>query len=166
MKLGPSFQSINRVLQKLELYIGTTCFIVLFVLMVANCFGRYVLEKPILWADELNNYLFVWLGFLGAAYVMGNDGHIRVTSVLDKMPPLGRFITVQICNLIFIVMCIIFMEPLFRLLRVVPFSGLLRIPLKYVYFVLPLSFSLMGFHLINNIVQNTLKLLKEIKAQR
>ena len=136
----------------------------LFILMVANCFGRYVLEKPILWADELNNFLFVWVGFLGAAYVMSKDGHLRVTSVLDMMPPLGRYIVVQICNLIFIVMCIIFMEPLYRLLRVVSFSGLLRLPLKYVYFILPLSFGLMCFHLINNIVQDTLRLLADKNA--
>ena len=165
MKWGRFFQNINRTLQKCELFFGTACFIVLFILMIANCFGRYVLEKPILWADELNNYLFVWLGFLGAAYVMGNDGHIKVTSVLDKMPPLARYIVVQTCNLIFIAMCIIFMEPLSRLIRVVPFSGLLRIPLKYVYAILPLSFGLMGFHLLNNILQDTLRLLTERKAQ-
>ena len=165
MKWGRAFQNINKSLQKLELFLGTTCFIILFILMVANCFGRYVLGKPILWAEELNNFLFVWLGFLGAAFVMSNDGHIRVTSILDMMPPLGRYITVQICNLIFIVMCIIFMEPLYRLLRVVPFSGLLRIPLIYVYSILPLSFGLMAFHIVNNIVQDTLRLLIERKKQ-
>jgi TRAP-type C4-dicarboxylate transport system permease small subunit len=165
MKVGQYFQNINKILQKFELFLGTTCFIVLFSLMIANCFGRYVLERPILWAEELNNYLFVWFGFLGAAYVMSNDRHIKVTAILDMLPPLGRYIIVQICNLIFITMCIIFMEPLYRLLRVVPFSGLLRIPLIYVYSILPLSFGLMAFHIVNNIVQDTLRLLIERKKQ-
>ena len=166
MILGLIFQNINRVLQKCEVFIGTSCLIVLFALMIANAFGRYVLGKPILWADELNNFLFVWAGFLGAAYVMSNDGHLRVTAILNILPPLARYIVVQISNLIFIWVCLIYMEPLQRLLRVVPYSGLLRIPLRYVYFILPLSFGLMCFHLINNIVQDTLRMIAERKIQR
>ena len=165
MELGQNFKKISSVLQKIELVIGTACLFILFVLMVSNAFGRYVLGKPILWADELNNYLFVWVGFLGAAYVMGNDRHLRFTSILNLLPPLGRYITVQITNLIFIGACLLFMEPLSRVLRTVSFSGLMRIPLKYVYFVLPLSFGLMGLHCINNIVQNTRCYLSERKAK-
>ena len=166
MKWGQVFQKINRTMQKCEMVIGTVCLFVLFVLMISNCFGRYVLGKPILWVDELNNYLFVWTGFLGAAYIMGNDGHLRVTAILNILPPLGRYIAIQISNLVFIWVCVVFMEPLSRLLRAVTFSGLLRIPLKYVYFILPLSFGLMCFHIINNIVQDTLRLLTERKTRR
>ena len=166
MILGRILQNINRVLQKCEVFIGTSCLIVLFVLMIANAFGRYVLGRPILWAEELNNFLFVWAAFLGAAYVMGNDGHLRVTAILNILPPLFRFVVIQIANIIFIWVCVIFMEPLQRLLRVVPYSGLLRIPLRYVYFILPLSFGLMCFHIINNIVQDTLRIITERKTQR
>ena len=164
MKWGRIFQNFSSALQKFELVIGTTCLFSLFVLMVSNALGRYVLIKPILWADELNNYLFVWVGFLGAAYVMGNDTHLRFTAILNILPPLGHYITVLTTNLIFIVACFIFMEPLYRVLRTVSFSGLMRIPLKYVYFVLPLSFGLMCFHCINNAVQNTQRFLAERKA--
>ena len=45
----------------------------------------------------------------------------------------------------------------------VTFSGLLRIPLKYVYAILPVSFGLMSFHVLNNIVNDTCK---EIAASR
>jgi TRAP-type C4-dicarboxylate transport system permease small subunit len=123
--------------------------------MISNTFMRYVIASPILWSDELNNYLFVWMGFLGAAYIMGNDGHIRVTAILNILPPLGRYIVNIISNIIFIGACIIFMEPLYRLLEAVSFSGIMRIPLKYVYFILPLSFFFMAIHVINNIIQDS-----------
>ena len=165
MKWGRILQNFSNILQKCELITGTACLFTLFVLMVANALGRYVLAKPILWADELNNYLFVWVGFLGAAYVMANDKHLRFTAILNILPPLGRYIAVQITNLIFIGACIIYMEPLYRVLRTVSFSGLMRIPLKYVYFVLPLSFGLMCLHCINNSIQNTQRFLAERKAQ-
>ena len=166
MKWGQVLQKLSSALQKCELFAGTACLFTLFVLMVSNAMGRYVLAKPILWADELNNYLFVWVGFLGAAYVMGSDRHLSFTAILNLLPPTGRYIVVQITNIIFIGACLLFMEPLSRVLRTVSFSGLMRIPLIYVYFVLPLSFGLMCFHCINNIVQNTLRFLTERKVQQ
>jgi TRAP-type C4-dicarboxylate transport system permease small subunit len=122
---------------------------------------RYVMASPILWSDELNNYLFVWMGFMGAAYIMGNDGHIRVTAILNILPSLGRYIVNLTSNIIFIGACVIFLAPLFRLLEAVSFSGIMRIPLKFVYFVLPLSFVLMAIHVVNNTIQDSLKFFGE-----
>jgi TRAP-type C4-dicarboxylate transport system permease small subunit len=148
---------INRILQKTEMWIGVACLFVLFVLMLANTFGRYLLGIPILWADEFNNFLFVWVGFLGAAYIMGEDGHIRVTAIFTLLPRTVRFCVMQISNLIFLFMCVIFLEPCYRLLKAVTFSGIMRIPLEYIYIVIPLSFGFMGLHIINNIIRNTLR---------
>ena len=148
---------VNRILQRIEMFTGATCLFALFALMITNAFGRYVLNMPILWSDELNNYLFVWAGFLGAAYIVGNDGHIRVTAIFDILAPKGRFFVMQISNIIFLFMCAIFMEPCYRLLKAVTFSGIMRIPLEYIYVILPVSFGFMGLHTVNNILQNTLR---------
>jgi TRAP-type C4-dicarboxylate transport system permease small subunit len=161
MTIGRFSQKITGILQFLEMCIGSACLFVLFLLMISNTFMRYVVASPILWSDELNNYLFVWMGFLGAAYIMGNDGHIRVTAILNILPPLGKYIVNIISNVIFIVACVIFMAPLYRLLKAVSFSGIMRIPLEYVYFVLPLSFILMAIHVINNMIQDSQRFFNE-----
>jgi TRAP-type C4-dicarboxylate transport system permease small subunit len=155
MSIGRLFQKLTGILQFVEMCIGSACLFVLFLLMISNTFMRYVIASPILWSDELNNYLFVWMGFLGAAFIMGNDGHIRVTAILNILPPLGKYIVNIISNVIFIGACAIFMAPLFRLLDAVSFSGIMRIPLKFVYFVLPLSFFFMAIHVINNMIQDS-----------
>jgi TRAP-type C4-dicarboxylate transport system permease small subunit len=155
MSIGRIFRKTTAILQFIEMCIGSACLFVLFLLMISNTFMRYVLESPILWSDELNNYLFVWMGFLGAAYIMGNDGHIRVTAILNILPPLGKYVVNTISNIIFIGACIVFMEPLHRLLEAVSFSGIMRIPLKYVYFILPLSFFFMAIHVVNNMIQDS-----------
>jgi TRAP-type C4-dicarboxylate transport system permease small subunit len=92
---------------------------------------------------------------------MGNDGHIRVTAVFAALPRRARFCVAQISNLIILSMFILFMEPCYRLLKAVTFSGLMRIPLEYIYLVLPLSFSLMSLHIINNILQDILRFLND-----
>ncbi len=148
---------ISGVLQKIEVFIGSACLIALFTLMVVNAAARYLFDFPIIWSDEMNNFLFVWIGFLSCAYIMGNDGHIRITALTDALPPLARYILQTTTNIIMIVMFTIFIPYLFRLLGRVTFSGLLRIPLKFIYVIMPVSFILMCLHIVNNILQNTLR---------
>ena len=38
-------------------------------LICANAFGRYVLLKPIIWAEEVLGYSLVWMVYLGAVIV-------------------------------------------------------------------------------------------------
>jgi TRAP-type C4-dicarboxylate transport system permease small subunit len=47
---------------------------------------RYVFLHPIFWADELARYLMVWMIFLGAGKVAGNEGHVSVTILADRFP--------------------------------------------------------------------------------
>lgn len=49
-------------------------------------------------------------------------------------------------------------------MNMVTFSGLMRLPLKYVYFILPFSFSLMCLHIVNTMLQNTWKYIKARKG--
>ncbi len=147
---------ISRILQKIETFIGTACLIALFTLMIVNAGARYLFDFPIIWSDEMNNFLFIWIGFLSCAYIMGNDGHMRITVLLHALSPSARYIITTVTNCIMIVVFAVFIPSLFQLLGKVTYSGLLRIPLKYVYFIMPLSFILMILHIVNNVLQNTL----------
>ena len=146
---------ISRTLQKVEVFVGSACLILLFALMVINAAARYLFDFPIIWSDEMNNFFFIWIGFLSCAYVMGNDGHIRITALVNALPSLAKYVITTLTNLIMLGMFIVFIPPLFRLLGRVTFSGLLRIPLKFIYVIMPVSFILMCLHILNNIVQNT-----------
>jgi len=76
----------------------------MFTVMIVNVVSRYVLFKPIAWADELCNYLFIWMSFLASAYVMGNDGHVRVTALESRLPQKVRNIVHFSMNVIMLVM--------------------------------------------------------------
>ena len=44
----------------------------------ANIAGRYLFSEPILWAEEILNYLMVWSVFLGAVLVTWEGRHIKM----------------------------------------------------------------------------------------
>jgi len=47
---------------------------------------RYVLHRPVTWAEGLSRYLFVWSVFLGSALVIGVGEHISLPFFTDRLP--------------------------------------------------------------------------------
>jgi TRAP-type transport system small permease protein len=48
---------------------------------------RYVFAHPFVWADELANWLFVWVIYLGASVLVRYDAHLKVEIVIDRLSP-------------------------------------------------------------------------------
>ena len=155
--------AISKLLQRIEMFVGCTCLALLLGLMLFNAAGRYLFDFPVVWSDEMNGFFFVWMGFLSTAYVMGEDNHMRVTGLVDMMPRRVKYVLRTIMNVIMIAVFAYYIPGFIKLMGRVTFSGLLRLPLKYVYSILPISFVLMIIHIINNIVNDTCK---EIAASR
>ncbi|MGQ0683452.1 TRAP transporter large permease [Bradyrhizobium sp.] len=49
--------------------------------------ARYVLLSPLLWSDELASILFLWLAMLGSAVAFHRGEHMRMTALVNMMPP-------------------------------------------------------------------------------
>ena len=149
--------AISKTLQKIEMFVGCTCLALLLGLMLFNAAGRYLFDFPVVWSDEMNGFFFVWMGFLSTAYVMGEDNHMRVTGLVEMLPRRVQYVIRTIMNVIMIIAFIYYIPGFIKLMGRVTFSGLLRIPLKYVYSILPISFGLLIVHIVNNIVNDTCK---------
>ena len=155
--------AISKTLQKIEMFVGCTCLALLLGLMLFNAAGRYLFDFPVVWSDEMNGFFFVWMGFLSTAYVMGEDNHMRVTGLVDMMPRRVKYVLRTIMNVIMIAVFAYYIPGFIKLMGRVTFSGLMRLPLKYVYSILPICFVLLIIHIINNIVNDTCK---ELAASR
>ena len=155
--------AISKLLQRIEMFVGCTCLALLLGMMLFNAAGRYLFDFPVVWSDEMNGFFFVWMGFLSTAYVMGEDNHMRVTGLVDMMPRRVKYVLRTIMNVIMIAVFAYYIPGFIKLMGRVTFSGLLRLPLKYVYSILPICFVLMIIHIINNIVNDTCN---EIAASR
>ncbi len=61
-------------------------------ILFAGVISRYVFDNPIIWTDELAGFLFLWLAMLGTVVALRNDGHMRLTTLVNmSRPALGRW---------------------------------------------------------------------------
>lgn len=68
----------NNWYNKFEEYIPLILFLFIFSLMAIQVFTRYIFNFTLPWNIELCRYTFVWLTFVGAAYVRKMDSHIKI----------------------------------------------------------------------------------------
>lgn len=146
--------TVNSALQKLEQLLGCVALAALFFIMIANAALRYLFSSGINWSDELNGFLFIWFGFLAATYAMSTQSHLNITALANLLPPGAQLGLRTVMNGIMVTMFLLFMPPLGKLLRTLPIANVMRFPLRYVYLILPISFALMIYHILFNILQD------------
>jgi TRAP-type C4-dicarboxylate transport system permease small subunit len=56
------------------------------ILVVVEVFTRYVLNRPLMVADEVSAYMLVALSFLGLAYTWRQGGHVRISILVSRLP--------------------------------------------------------------------------------
>jgi len=50
-----------------------------------NVFARYFFHSPVVWILEISEYCVLYLVFLGAAFVLQHEGHVRVDLLLNSL---------------------------------------------------------------------------------
>ncbi|MGB5445000.1 MAG: TRAP transporter small permease [Psychromonas sp.] len=123
-------------------------------------FSRYVLNDPSSFTDELSRYLMVWLGLLGASYLFGIKGHLAITLLADSLPSkmntvLQFFINVLVLSFVSLAMIKGGVALMGRTMQ--QLSPALQIPMAYVYFILPLSGSVIILYVILNMLEPIFK---------
>ena len=60
------------------------------VLIGVQIFMRYVMGASLSWSEELARYFFIWATYVGIAYAVRKDAHIRVTMGTDLLSASGQ----------------------------------------------------------------------------
>lgn len=55
-----------------------------------GAFGRYLIELPVTWSEELARYLMIWAALLAISCGVARREHVAVTALLDKLPKEAR----------------------------------------------------------------------------
>jgi len=100
----------------IRLFDGTlSCFgviasIMIFLAMLgvtANVFLRYVFVSPIQWMLEVTEYLLLWITFLGAAWLLRDEGHVKMGLILDRLAPRTQSLINTITSIVAAIACFI-----------------------------------------------------------
>ncbi|AXS84924.1 TRAP transporter small permease [Marinobacter sp. Arc7-DN-1] len=66
---------------------GALTALVMIVSLLLGVFFRYVLGDSLAWSDEIASLAFTWTVFLFASALVREGGHVRVTLLVDALPP-------------------------------------------------------------------------------
>src|ERR1700692_2769698 len=83
---------LDRAIGQLTEVLGAVIVVAETCILFAGVVSRYVFDSPIMWTDELGNFLFLWLSMLGTVVALRNDGHMRLTALVNWVrPTYGRW---------------------------------------------------------------------------
>ena len=119
--------------------------IIMFVIVGANVFSRFVLNSSLGWADELSRFIFIWISFLGAVMAYGSDDHVGLNFLIAKIKSgrIQNIINLISDLLILAVVGIITYHGYIVAVSATNVSPALYIPMTLVYSIVPVSGFLM-----------------------
>lgn len=131
---------IGQGLEKFVIYAVLFLMAVLVSLVFIQVVLRYVFSNGLVWVEELDRYIFVWLMFLGIATGVYKQKHIAITAVADRLKGFSKGIQLLvhiITGSFFAVLCwqgIQFVE-----VNMSGTAAVLPINLGIIYSIIPLS---------------------------
>ncbi len=139
--------------------------IIVFALLVMDVLwqvcSRYVFNTAFSWTEEFARFSLIWLSILGAAYLTAKQEHLSMDFIYRKLSESNKkkvtiLIDVLVFLFAFIVMGIGGSNLVYTTLHLEQVSGTLRIPLGYIYAILPCSgFLIMFFSLYHLLKTNS-----------
>lgn len=76
----------NYILDSLGL-VASVLIVIAMLVVVTDVVMRYFLNRPIDWSTEITEYTLLFIAFLGAAWVLRREGHVRMDLVLNRLEP-------------------------------------------------------------------------------
>jgi TRAP-type C4-dicarboxylate transport system permease small subunit len=86
--------SFEKVMGRINKVIVAVCGIVLFIFMfmvVGDVTGRYLFSKPVPATTEIGSTVLAFVIFLGLAFALANNKHIRVDILINRLPRRWQF---------------------------------------------------------------------------
>ncbi|MFC1569691.1 TRAP transporter small permease [bacterium] len=109
---------------------------------------RFILKNPSSFTEELAGFLLIWIGLLGASHALYTKAHLGIDLLTYKLKGTKRHINdIIVFSLVILFALFVMVIGGFKLvnltLRLNQISPGMKIPMGYVYTVLPLSGLLM-----------------------
>ena len=148
-----TLHNIRNILMKI---LGV-CIVFLFIMMTVigtyQIVTRYFFNKPSTVSEELLTYTFTWMALLASAFVFGKRDHMRMGFLADKVTGNAKkWLEVSIDGLTFLLAAVVMVYGGISITRLtmIQTTASLRIPMGYIYFIVPVTGVLiMIFSLIN-----------------
>jgi TRAP-type transport system small permease protein len=153
--------TLDQIVVEILRTIALLCFVSLILLLSAVVFVRFVPVASLGWSDEIVEWAFAWMVFMGTAALWHDNEHFRVTwlecCLYGKKSGQIVDIIVKILSITFLAVMTYYSFNL--MIRAHDRSPILELPRHLWYACIPLSGFLMIIYSIRNLVQVVLHLI-------
>lgn len=138
-----------------ELVLGLTV-LVTTVTIFAQVFFRYVLSRPIYWADEFAVLVFAWMIFTGTVVATKYNEHLSVDTFIRLLPKRFQTVLTIVTNVaIFMVIVLLFIEGVALTQKTIGLNyPAMEISRAFLYISIPVTAPLMGIYLLRTIIRD------------
>lgn len=149
-----------KIHQKIDKWLGNVLVVLTILITLDVLWGvitRYVFGNQAAWTEELARFLLIWIGLLGTAYVSGQRKHLAIELLLPKLSYqnqklLRGFISFLVMLFAFMVMLVGGFNLIYLTYTLEQFSPSLKLPMWFVYLVVPMSGGLILYYEIRSLL--------------
>jgi len=114
---------------------------------------RYFFNRPVVWVLEICEYILLYIVFLGAAWVLREEGHIRVGLLVDQLSSKTQSMFNVITSILGLMVCIVLsiygtQVTWDYFLRSVPTLEFLKLPKFLVLMIIPIGSYLLSIQFL------------------
>ena len=149
-------KTINAIIDRITdifAYIAGFFLVYIVVSVTVDVICRYLFNHPLPYTLDISEILLLFITFLTAAWVMKQDGHVKMDFVLASMKAEHQALMCAISSILAAIICLIFFWygtavtlDLFR--RKIIYGVMLELPRAPIISVIPLSFLFLFFQTI------------------
>jgi len=148
------FKKAESILNHVMRWGSVICFVSLLLFVAAGVFVRFVPISSMGWADEIIEFTFAWMVFLGTAVLWGARSHFRVEILSEKLAgkKLGRVLEIFLSLCAFAFLLIFTYEGGLIAIRATDRSPILELPRTLWYMIIPISGTIMIGYTIRDLI--------------
>lgn len=149
--------------QKIDKFLGGFLVVLMAIMTIDVLWGvftRYAMGSQASWSEELARFLLIWIGILGAAYASGKQMHLAIDLLRPRLQENNQRRLRWIINLLVIFFALTVMviggSRLIYITQVLgQLSPALRVPMAFVYSIVPISGLLIIYYKVLELRQMT-----------
>ena len=136
-----TLKKIGRFIVNLDVYLGCVLLAALILLTFVGVFRRYLFSAPIVWLEEVQLFLFLWVAFLGGCAAFRRGGHVAIEVFVDRFPPKLKMATEIFVAALVVALLGYLAKQGFDYLQILisaeRHTSILAIPYSFIYGILP-----------------------------
>ena len=154
------WQKLDRIMAGIGTVLSVISVGVVVILGILQVLFRFVLKISVPWTEEMMRALYIYIVFFGLILVERENGEVRTTMVIEKLPKKAYHVWETIVALLSILFNILVIVGCFQAIRVTntTLSALPQISMKMFFYPMVISMPLMVIYQIYHMIGHIRKL--------